>query len=64
MKGRKNLKNKEAIKCDDTFLEKVTESEDLTNARVRLLRHLRELPQTDLAYARDGSVITMQDEVW
>ena len=57
LRGEKNLKNNTAIRDDDTFLEKVTVVEDLTNAKARLLKFTNDLQQTNFAYAKDGVII-------
>ncbi len=58
MKGKKNLKNSAAVRDNDTFTDKVTVAEDLTNARARLLKFINEQPQIEFAYARDGIIVS------
>ena len=57
IRGKKKLKDAEALKGTTAFTEKVTIVEDLTNARAKLLKYTNNLPQVDFAYAREGSLI-------
>ena len=57
MGGKKRLKDNGNLRTDGTFVDRVSVVEDLTNARVRLLKFVNELGQVDFAYARDSIII-------
>ena len=60
MASKKKLKDNQAIKDDERYSDKVMVLEDLTDARLKLLKTVRELPGTDFAFVKDGYIMVRQ----
>ena len=56
LKNKKKLKDNQKIKEDARFGDKVIIMEDVTEARQKLLRIVRETPSVDFAFVQDGVV--------
>ena len=57
---KKALKNNKKIKEDKRFSDFVVVVEDVTQPRQRLLRYVRNLPQAEFAFIKDGAILVKE----
>ena len=62
MDKKKKLKQRQEIKEDVRFEDKVVVFEDLTNPRQKLLKAVWDLPSTDFAFAKEGAILRKEKD--